>query len=114
MKRTILILVIVLAACVGGILGSLVTIRFFAVSNSSYTSIAQHQQSVLTSHRYDTGYNVPKGLNFLETSRDVIPAVVHIRTSYGPGVLSLGALESFFDMPSRSGGSGVFISGDVF
>jgi len=114
MKRTILILVIVLAACVGGILGSLVTIRFFAVSNSSYTSIAQHQQSVLTSHRYDTGYNVPKGLNFLETSRDVIPAVVHIRTSYGPGDFSLNPLESFFDMPSRSSGSGVIISDDGF
>ncbi len=114
MKRTILILVIVLAACAGGILGSLVTIRFFDVSNSSYTSIAQHQQSVLASHRYDTGYSVPKGLNFLETSRDVIPAVVHIRTSYGPGDFSLNPLESFFDMPSRSSGSGVIISDDGF
>ncbi len=114
MKRTILILVIVLAACVGGILGSVVTIRFFDVSNSSYTSIAQHQQNVLASHRYDTGYNVPRGLNFLETSRDVIPAVVHIRTSYGPGDFSLNPLESFFDMPSRSSGSGVIISDDGF
>src|SRR5690606_17345800 len=114
MKRTILILVIVLAACAGGILGSLVTIRFFEFSNLSYSSIAQHQQSVLASHRYDTGYNVPKGLNFLETSRDVIPAVVHIRTSYGPGDFSLNPLESFFDMPSRSSGSGVMISDDGF
>jgi serine protease Do len=114
MKRTIFILVVVLAACVGGIFGSIVTIRFFDSSGTSYASIDQHQKSVLASHRTDSSYRVPRELNFLETSREVIPAVVHIRTSYGPGDFSLNPLESFFDMPSRSSGSGVIISDDGF
>lgn len=114
MKRTIFILVVVLAACIGGIFGSVITMRFFDASSPTYTSIDDHQKNILASSNYDSNYRVPKELNFLETSRDVIPAVVHIRTSYGPGDFSLNPLESFFDMPSRSSGSGVIISDDGF
>lgn len=114
MKRTIFILVIVFAACAGGVIGSLVTIRYFDSSNSSYTSIEQRQLAVLTSTKADTAYRVPRDLNFLATSKSVVPSVVHIRTSYGPGDFSINPLESFFDMPTRSSGSGVIISDDGF
>jgi serine protease Do len=114
MKRTIFILVVILAAAIGGVLGSLVTIRYFNSTNPSYTSIDQRQRAVLTSTKPDTAYRVPRELNFLETSKGVVPAVVHIRTSYGPGDFSMNPLESFFDMPTRSSGSGVIISDDGF
>jgi serine protease Do len=114
MKRTIFILVVILAASIGGIIGSFFTIRFFGVDNTSYTSIEKRQQNLLTSFSSDSVYRVPKELNFLGTSKSVIPGVVHIRTSYGPGDFSLNPLESFFEMPSRSSGSGVIISDDGF
>jgi serine protease Do len=114
MKRTIFILVVVLAACIGGIMGSIVTIRHFDSTNPSYISIDQHQRAILTSSKGDSIYRIPKELNFLNTSKGVVPAVVHIRTSYGPGDFSINPLESFFDMPTRSSGSGVIISDDGF
>jgi serine protease Do len=114
MKRTIFILVVILAASIGGVVGSFFTIRFFDLSNTTYASIEKRQQSMLTSYSGDSIYRVPKELNFLGTTRGVIPGVVHIRTSYGPGDFSLNPLESFFEMPSRSSGSGVIISDDGF
>ena len=114
MKRTIFILVIILAASIGGIMGAFFTIRFFDFSNTTYSSIEKRQQSMLTSYSGDSIYRIPKELNFLGTTKGVIPGVVHIRTSYGPGDFSLNPLESFFEMPSRSSGSGVIISDDGF
>jgi serine protease Do len=114
MKRTIFILVVILAASIGGILGAFFTIRYFDFSNPRYTSIEKRQQTMLASHTSDSIYRIPKELNFLSTTRGVIPGVVHIRTSYGPGDFSLNPLESFFEMPSRSSGSGVIISDDGF
>lgn len=115
MKRTILIFIVVLAACVGGIVGSFVTMQIMDFSTRPYSSIEERQQSVLTRYASpDTAWRVPKGLDFLSTSKSVIPGVVHIRTSYGPGDFSLNPLESFFEIPSRSSGSGVIISDDGF
>ncbi|HYF67777.1 MAG TPA: trypsin-like peptidase domain-containing protein [Ohtaekwangia sp.] len=115
MKRTILIFIVVLAACVGGIVGSFVTMRIMDFSTRPYSSIEERQQSVLTRYAStDTALRVPEGLDFLKTSKSVIPGVVHIRTSYGPGDFSLNPLESFFEIPSRSSGSGVIISDDGF
>jgi serine protease Do len=114
MKRTIFILIVILSAAIGGILGAFFTIRFFDLGSASYTSIEKRQQHVLTSLNSDTVYRVPRELNFLSTSKGVIPGVVHIRTSYGPGDFSLNPLESFFEMPSRSSGSGVIVSDDGY
>jgi serine protease Do len=114
MKRSILFLVVVLSACIGGILGAIFTIRFLDVSPSPYNSIEGRQQTVLTGYGSDTSYNVPKELNFLSTSKRVTPGVVHIRTSYGPGDFSTNPLESFFNSPARSSGSGVIISDDGY
>lgn len=114
MKRSILVLIIVLAACIGSIFGSIVTIKFLDVYTTPYQSIEGRQQSVFTRYSPDTSYQVPKELNFLGTAGKVTPGVVHIRTSYGPGEFSVNPLEFSLENPSRSSGSGVIISDDGY
>lgn len=114
MKRSILIVIVAVAACIGGILGSLFTIRFLDFSNASYTSIDQRQQLVLANYTSDTAYRVPKEMDFLAPARRVTSGVVHIQTSYGPGDFSSNPLQQFFEGPVRSSGSGVIISDDGY
>jgi Do/DeqQ family serine protease len=116
MKRYILIFIVILAACAGGILGSLVTIRFLDFSNAAYQSIEDRQNLVLTGYTSDTAVasRVPKELNFLAAAKRVTPGVVHIRTSYGPGDFSFNPLQQHFDVPTHSTGSGVIISDDGY
>lgn len=114
MKRSMLIFTVVVAACVGGILGSLITIRHFGNTFSSYTSIEDHQRSLLTNYNPDTTYAIPEGLDFLQTASYVTPSVVHIRTSYGAGEFSVNPLQYYFDNPARSSGSGVIVSDDGY
>jgi len=114
MKRSILIILVVLSACAGGILGSLVTIKFLDDYTASYQSIEGRQQSILTRYTPDTVYQVPKELNFLGTAKNVTPGVVHIRTSFGPGEFSMNPLEFSLESPARSSGSGVIISDDGY
>ena len=115
MKRSIFIIIVVLAAGVGGILGALVTVKFLDGYTATYQSIEQRQQSVLTGYTPDTSYQVPRELNFLSTAQNVTPGVVHIRTSYGPGEFSVNPLEFSLESPSpRSSGSGVIISDDGY
>ncbi|HEY3402931.1 MAG TPA: trypsin-like peptidase domain-containing protein [Ohtaekwangia sp.] len=114
MKRSILIFIVILAACVGGILGSLFTIRFLDFSNASYQSIEQRQQLVLANYTSDTSYRVPKEMDFLAPARKVTSGVVHIQTSYGPGDFSVNPLQQFLEGPVRSSGSGVIISDDGY
>ncbi|HET6543807.1 MAG TPA: trypsin-like peptidase domain-containing protein [Chryseolinea sp.] len=114
MKRSILIILVVLSACVGGILGSIVTIKFLDDYTTSYQSIEGRQQSVLTRYTPDTAYQVPRELNFLGTAKNVTPGVVHIRTSFGPGEFSMNPLEFSLESPARSSGSGVIISDDGY
>jgi len=113
MKRSILILIVILAACIGGVLGSIFTLRFLDFPNASYQSIEGRQQSVLTGYSADTSYNVPGGMDFLSTAKKVTSGVVHISTSYGPGDFSVNPLD-LFESPSRSSGSGVIISDDGY
>jgi S1-C subfamily serine protease len=77
-------------------------------------SIEGRQQSVLTRYTPDTAYHVPRELNFLSTAKNVTPAVVHIRTSFGPGEFSVNPLEFSLDSQPRSSGSGVIISDDGY
>ncbi|HEY4653201.1 MAG TPA: trypsin-like peptidase domain-containing protein [Cyclobacteriaceae bacterium] len=114
MKRSILIALVVVAACTGGVLGSLITIRYFGSSIASYTSIDDHQKLQLTNYRPDTSYSIPEGLDFLKAARAVTPSVVHIRTSYGAGEFSMNPLQFYFDKPARSSGSGVVVSDDGY
>lgn len=114
MKRSILIALVVVAACTGGVLGSLITIRYFGSSIASYTSIDDHQKLLLTNYQPDSAYSIPEGLDFLKAARAVIPSVVHIRTSYGAGEFSMNPLQFYFDKPARSSGSGVVVSDDGY
>lgn len=113
MKRSIFILTIVLIACIGGVLGSIFTIRFLGISNLNYSSIAERQRLVLTGRPADTIYNNNGHINFLSTANRVVPGVVHIRTGYGPGVFSLNPLQQY-ERPVHSSGSGVIISDDGY
>ncbi|MEO5977252.1 MAG: trypsin-like peptidase domain-containing protein [Chryseolinea sp.] len=115
MKRSILVITVVIAAAIGGILGSFVTIKFFGYPSASYNSIEQRQQSVLTGYSRDTtSYHVPEGMNFLKAAKSVTSGVVHIKTSYGPGDFSVNPLELYMESPARSSGSGVIISDDGY
>ncbi|MBL0740230.1 trypsin-like peptidase domain-containing protein [Chryseolinea lacunae] len=114
MKRSILILIVMLTACIGGILGAIFTLKFLDVTTASYSSIEQRQQSVQTAYGRDTAYNISEGMNFLSVAQKVTPGVVHIRTSYGPGDFSVNPLEFYMDSPARSSGSGVIISDDGY
>lgn len=114
MKRSILILAIVVVACLGGVLGSIFTIRYLGISNLNYASIEERQRLVLTSRTADTSYrSIPNHINFLSTANKVVPGVVHIRTGYGPGVFSLNPLSQY-ERPVHSSGSGVIISDDGY
>ncbi len=115
MKRALLVFVILVAACIGGVLGSIFTLRYFESPQKPYRSIEERQQLLKTNATArDTSYKVPYHLDFTEASRLVTQGVVHLRTSYGAGNFSLNPLESYFDSPARSSGSGVIISDDGF
>lgn len=114
MKRSIVVLlVLIVVACLGGVLGSLFTIRYLDRQLSQYNSIDDRQRLVLVSNQVDTVYNVPQGLNFLAAAKKVTAAVVHIRTGYGPGNFSLNPLMEY-ERPVHSSGSGVIISDDGY
>lgn len=114
MKRSFyILLVLVIVACLGGILGSIFTIRYLDVESSPYSSISERQKMVLASNSFDTSYHVPQGLDFLAAARSVTSAVVHIRTAYGPGNFSVNPLLGY-DRSSHSSGSGVIISDDGY
>lgn len=111
MKRSFFVIIIILvAACIGGVLGSIFTLSLLDFSITPYKSISEHQQMVMAHYSPDTLYRVPKEMNFLTPAKKVTAAVVHIRTSYGPGNFSVNPLEYFFDAPAKASGSGVIIS----
>jgi serine protease Do len=114
MKRNIFVFVVLLAACIGGVVGAIFTIRFLNPSTVTYPSIDERQKLVLANYSQDTAYRVPKELNFILPSKNVTAGVVHIRTSYGRGEFSVNALEDYFDRPSHASGSGVIISDDGY
>jgi serine protease Do len=114
MKRSLLILIVlVIVACLGGVMGSIFTVKYLNVEPSPYNSIDERQRLVFTSNASDTAYNIPQGLNFLAAARKVTAAVVHIRTGYGPGNFSLNPLLEY-ERPVHSSGSGVVISDDGY
>jgi serine protease Do len=114
MKRSIFILfVLVIVACLGGILGSIFTMRYLSVDPAPYESIEERQNMIFASKAIDTTYSVPNGLNFLAAAKKVTAAVVHIRTGYGPGNFSMNPLLEY-ERPVHSSGSGVIISDDGY
>lgn len=115
MKRNVTIFfVIILLTVAGGIIGSIVTVRYFDFALTPYRSIDERQRVALTGLNADTAYHVPSGMDFLAASSKVVSGVVHIRTSFGPGMFSLNPLELYYQSPNRSSGSGVIISDDGY
>ena len=93
-------------------------------------SISEKQEIILSNftdneNASDYEYKVPQGLNFVEASEKVIPAVVHIKTRYNSSNRYSSALEDIMDLwgngednrgqgSKMSSGSGVIISTDGY
>lgn len=114
MKRSfIFVMLTIIIACIGGVVGSIFTIRYLNNDGASYKSIDQRQQLVLTGNKVDSAFRTPQGLDFLTAAKNVTSGVVHIRTAYGAGDFSLNPLQSY-EHPVHSSGSGVIISDDGY
>lgn len=114
MKRSfIFVMLTIIIACIGGVVGSIFTIRYLNNDGASYKSIDQRQQLVLTGNKVDSAFRTPQGLDFLTAAKNVTWGVVHIRTAYGAGDFSLNPLQSY-EHPVHSSGSGVIISDDGY
>src|SRR5271154_4118797 len=113
MKRALLILTVVVSAFIGAILGILFALRFIHIS-PSYASIEERQKSRLANFSDSTLGIAPEGLNFEVAAKLVTPAVVHVRTIYGPGNFSLNPFDQNPNPHAQSSGSGVIISDDGY
>jgi len=113
MSRSLLIFVVLVTAFVGAIIGAMFTLRY-AEPGVTYQSIEERQNLRLANFQNDSARRFPPALDFTESASLVTPAVVHIRAVYGPGDFSLNPLDSYFNPPARSSGSGVIISDDGF
>lgn len=115
MKRQWLILTVMVAAFVGAIGGIFFSIRYLDIGIPSYVSIAQRQTLSFANYSSDSvNSKNPIGINFGPAAQLVTPAVVHIKTVYGTGKLSLNPLQNYLNSPARSSGSGVILSDDGF
>ncbi len=112
MKRSLFILLVFVAALVGGVVGSIATFNYLS-NQPSYNSIEERQDVTYAKVRNDSALLTPK-VNFLPVTSQVIKAVVHIRISLGPGEFSLNPLDHYFNLPARSSGSGVIVSDDGY
>jgi serine protease Do len=112
MRRSLFLLVVVVASLIGAVGGSLLTLSLVE-RTVPYQSIEDRQNLKLTSFGLDSGRRTPV-LNFTLAARSVTPAVVHIRATYGSGDFSLNPLEHYLNAPARSSGSGVIISDDGY
>ena len=113
MKRSLLFLLVITSAFVGAIVGTLFTINYID-RDPSYKSIEQRQNVKSVHFSKDTSYHIPSAVNFESAAKSVIPAVVHIRTSYGLTGFSLNALDNYLNPHAQSSGSGVVISDDGY
>lgn len=107
-----LILLVIVAATVGGIIGSIITFRYWS-NLPSYSSIESRQQMAFTQVKIDSGAFPPK-VNFKPVAQHVVNAVVHVRISMGAGEFSINPLDHYLNSPARSSGSGVLVSDDGF
>jgi serine protease Do len=115
MKRTIsLILIILLVTVAGGMIGSILTVKYLDFSIAPYSSITNRQELQLTNVSLDSGFRVPRDMNFMRVADHVVSGVVHIRTAYGPGMFSLNPLELYYKEPARPSGSGVILTDDGY
>ncbi len=113
MKKILLISLVFVTSIIGAVIGALVTLRY-SDDRASYNSIVERQKNFSVKWSNDSNSHIPAGLNFETAARLVTPAVVHIRTVYGPGNFSLNPLELLNNPHAQSSGSGVIISDDGY
>ena len=114
MKRSLILLLVFCSACIGAVMGTLITIRYVSAP-ATYNSIEERQNIKLVNREVsDSSIKIPASLNFEFAAKAVTPAVVHIRTSYGTGEFSLNPLNSYLNPQAHSSGSGVVISDDGY
>jgi Do/DeqQ family serine protease len=113
MKRSLLVFLVLVSSFVGAVIGALFTINYLA-KEPAYTSIEQQQNAKPVRFLKDTSYRITRELNFESAAKSVIPAVVHIRTSYGLNGFSLNALDNYLNPHAQSSGSGVILSDDGY
>lgn len=112
MRKGLLVLLVFVAAAIGGILGSITTFKYLS-DQPTYRSITERQQVAYTQVKIDSSAFQPK-VNFKPVTAQVIKAVVHVRISMGPGEFSLNPLDHYLNLPARSSGSGVIVSDDGY
>jgi Do/DeqQ family serine protease len=113
MKKSLLVLLVLVASGIGAVVGGLLAIRWLEPA-AAYQSIEKHQQRIVATGGGGLSSAVVGALNFKEASAKVVPAVVHIRASFGSGSFSLNAIDQFLNPHARSSGSGVIISDDGY
>jgi len=114
MKRYLFIIIVLVVAIVGGIVGSIYTVKFLDYTTVTHPSIEARQNLVKANYTLDSSYRLAADLDFLVTAKQATSGVVHIRTSYGAGDFSFNALEFRHDWSARSSGSGVILTDDGY
>lgn len=112
MRKGLLVLLVFVAAAIGGILGSITTFKYLS-EQPIYNSIDSRQQVAYTQVKIDSAAFPPK-VNFKPVAKNVVNAVVHVRISMGAGEFSLNPLDHYLNSPARSSGSGVIVSDDGY
>jgi serine protease Do len=110
MKKGLLFITIVISAFIGAVLGIMFTVRYLDSFSPTYQSIEQRQNLKFTSQSKDSVSQRYVTPDFKVAAQQVTPAVVHIRTVYGPGNFSLNPLNHYLNLNARSSGSGVIVS----
>jgi len=114
MKKGLLFITIVISAFIGAVLGIMFTVRYLDSFSPTYQSIEQRQNLKFTSLSKDSLFQLSFTPDFRIAAQQVTPAVVHIRTVYGPGNFSLNPLNHYLNLNARSSGSGVIVSDDGY
>ncbi len=111
MKRLLLVLTVITSAFLGAILGIIYTLKYIDLGKS-YNSVQEYQKSKTVNYKTDS-ISIPKS-GFEAAAKLVTPAVVHIRSIYGPGSFGLNPIDHFNNPNAQSTGSGVLITDDGY
>lgn len=113
MRRFLIILLVLVAAFIGAIIGAILTLNHFDAI-PDYTSIEKHQNLTFAMMGLDSARRASVAPNFEMAAQVVTPTVVGIHTTYGPGDFSSNQLDFFFNQQARPSGSGVILTEDGY
>jgi serine protease Do len=121
-----LLFIVLISSFLGGLVAVFFSGRSIKNPKPAYDSFETYQQKNYPFKISDSALAVPAGLNFVQAAQIVRPAVVHVKTFYGPA----GRLNKFQDemdpleLPQEfndhseqspeASGSGVIIAGDGY